>query len=214
MSRSETREAVLRVAWRLMKEDAASVTLGRIAQEAGVSRQALYLHFAGRAGLLLAMVRWVDEREQFFEKVGTLAALGEPRAELEGCVRTWLDYLPRLHPVPGFLARAKDEPAARDAWQDRMAALEALYRKPMKVLESEGRLREGMSVEAGVQAVRAIASVHAWEQLVHGFGWSQRRAVDALWLAAAGAVFPVAASALELRAPHGKKSRRKSAPPR
>jgi AcrR family transcriptional regulator len=177
----------LQAAWRLMREDAAHATLGRIAAEAGVSRQALYLHFDGRAGLLLAMVRWVDERERFAERVAPLAQL-DPRARLEGYLRAWLGYLPALHPVPGVLARAQDDPEARAAWTDRMAAFEALLRVPLRKLHRAGALRRGLTAETALDATRALASVHAWEHLVHERGWSQRRAEDAIWNGVDGAV--------------------------
>ncbi len=171
-----------------MRADAPRATLARIAAEAGVSRQALYLHFEGRAGLLLAMVRWVDEREKFFERVQPLTQRNSPLERLEGYVRIWLDYLPALHPVPGFLARAKADPEAHAAWTDRMAALEELYARPLRALHRQGALRRGLTAAAAVDAVRATASVHAWEHLVHDCGFSQRKAVDTLWAAAAGAV--------------------------
>lgn len=191
MSSTETREAILEAAWRLMRKEGARATLARIAAEAGVSRQALYLHFESRAGLLLGMVRWVDEREGFAERVAPLAHLSDPLEQLEGYLRAWLAYLPVLHPVPGVLARAQDDPEARAAWTDRMSALEALLRPALRKLQKAGALRAGLSAEAAVDAVRAVASVHAWEHLVHERGWSHRKAEDAIWNGAAGAILGI-----------------------
>ena len=179
---------MLEAGWRLMREDPNRATMARIAGEAGVSRQAAYLHFGSRAGLLLALVRWVDERERVFEQFAALSDGNDPWNVLEAYVTLWLDYLPRLHPVPGFLARAKEDSAARNAWKDRMLELEALYRTPIKALRRAGALRKGLTTEQGVELVRAVASVHAWEQLVHDQGWSQNRAVQSLWLAVRGAL--------------------------
>ncbi len=159
-----------------------------IAREAGVSRQALYLHFESRAGLLLAMVRWVDEREHFFEQLQPLRELADPAEQLAGYVKHWLDYLPQLYPVPGFLARARSDRAARDAWADRMSVLEELYRVPLRKLHKQARLRRGLGVRAALDTVRATTSVHAWEYLVHERGWSQQRALDTLWRAASAAI--------------------------
>ena len=172
-----------------MRVDPAAATLSRIASDAGVSRQALYLHFENRAGLLLAMVQWVDERAHFAERLAPFSACSSAAVRLEGYVRTWLNYLPELHPVPGVLARAKEDEEARAAWADRMGALESLYLVPLSQLHRLGKLHRGLSARAGVQVVRSVASVHAWESLVHDHGWSQLRAVDALWAAVAGALF-------------------------
>ena len=58
----DTRERILNAAWKLLEADkAASVRMGDIAKEAGISRQALYLHFSTRAELLVATARYLDD---------------------------------------------------------------------------------------------------------------------------------------------------------
>src|SRR5687768_18337288 len=116
MSSTTTREQLLETAWRLFQSDPAAASMGRIAAEAGVSRQALYLHFQSRAGLLLALVRWVDEREQIGARFAEASQSSSPREVLEADVRVWLDYLPRLHPVPIFLAGSSSDAEAQAAW--------------------------------------------------------------------------------------------------
>ncbi|MEM9188750.1 MAG: TetR/AcrR family transcriptional regulator [Myxococcota bacterium] len=190
MSSPATRELLLATAWRLMREDAPSASMARIAKEAGVSRQAVYLHFETRAGLLLALVRWTDERERFFDRLDPVRFPDDPRRTLEGYVRVWLDYLPTLHPVPGYLARAKHDPAARAAWADRMVALEKVYAEPIGALHRAGELRRGLGPKRARGAVRAIASVHAWEHLAVDQGWPQKRCVDTLWRGAEAAILP------------------------
>ena len=188
MSSEATKERLLDAAWRLMKRDAATATLAAIAAEAGVSRQALHLHFGARAGLLLAMVRWVDGREAFFERLVPVRELEDPAAQLRGYVCAWLDYLPALYPVPGYLARARSDAGAQAAWNDRMRALESLYREPIAALHQQGRLRGAIKPRTALDLVRAIASVHAWEFLVHESGWAQKRATAMLWSSVEGAV--------------------------
>lgn len=161
--------------------------MASIAEAAGVSRQAAYLHFHNRAGLLLAIVRFIDEREGIADRLSATSQL-EPREALLESIRIWLDYLPSLHPAPGFLARAKHDPAARTAWLDRMRELEALYRAPLRHLHRKRQLRPGLSTEDAVATTRALASVHAWEHLVHDSGWDQKDAVDMLVRAVEGAV--------------------------
>src|ERR1051325_5169237 len=58
----ETRKRILDKTWRLMeKRKGQGVKIIDIARAAGVSRQAVYLHFGSRAELLIATVRYVDE---------------------------------------------------------------------------------------------------------------------------------------------------------
>ena len=59
--KADTRQRILGAALKLMREGAAGASLVQIAKAAGVSRQAVYLHFADRADLYLALVRHVDE---------------------------------------------------------------------------------------------------------------------------------------------------------
>ncbi len=182
---------ILEAAWRSMKQDAANATMASIARAAKVSRQAVYLHFESRAGLLLALVRWRDERSNFFDRVERVRERKDPLAALEGCVRAWLDYLPELDPVPLYLARARHDPPAFAAWSDRMRALEGLYREPLDRLHAESRLC--LRPDRAVAAVRATASLSAWEHLVKDCGWAQRTAVETIWRATCGAILANAA---------------------
>ncbi|MCB0952277.1 MAG: helix-turn-helix transcriptional regulator, partial [Microthrixaceae bacterium] len=57
----ETRNRILEAAWSLLAEHGAQIKLADVAARASVSRQALYLHFGDRAGLLVALVNHMDE---------------------------------------------------------------------------------------------------------------------------------------------------------
>src|SRR5437016_3402843 len=58
-----TRHRICEAALKLIaKRGGADVTLAEVARAARVSRQGLYLHFADRAGLFVALVRYADER--------------------------------------------------------------------------------------------------------------------------------------------------------
>ena len=63
MSSNNSRARILDVALALiMKRKGADVSMATIARAARVSRQAMYLHFADRADLILALVRHADEK--------------------------------------------------------------------------------------------------------------------------------------------------------
>jgi AcrR family transcriptional regulator len=52
------------VAWEIARRDGAdALTLGRLAQEAGVSRPVAYEHFETRSGLLVALYREIADRQ-------------------------------------------------------------------------------------------------------------------------------------------------------
>ena len=60
--RGEARAQILETTWRLIEtEGAAAATLVRVARETGVSRQAVYLFFGNRAGLLEEVLACTNE---------------------------------------------------------------------------------------------------------------------------------------------------------
>jgi AcrR family transcriptional regulator len=95
-----------------------------IAKAAGLSRQAVYLHFPNRADLLISATKHLDE------KVGIDASLAESRAAATGAerlsafIRAWAGHLPVIYPVGRALMAMMDTDAeARAAWENRMAAV-------------------------------------------------------------------------------------------
>ncbi len=64
LTRDQRRERLLEVAWRLTREEGTdALTLGRLAQKAGVAKPVVYDHFGERNGLLAALYRDFDARQ-------------------------------------------------------------------------------------------------------------------------------------------------------
>lgn len=64
MSREERYRQLLDVAWRLVrKEGTEALTLGRLAEQAGVTKPVVYDHFSTRPGLLTALYQDFDARQ-------------------------------------------------------------------------------------------------------------------------------------------------------
>ena len=84
-SKNQTRELILQTAHNLLKKSKGKlVRMEDIAQAAGISRQALYLHFNSRVALMIATVQYINEtlgyNEAFpkvMEKEHALEALDE-----------------------------------------------------------------------------------------------------------------------------------------
>ncbi|MCO3771117.1 helix-turn-helix transcriptional regulator, partial [Pseudomonas aeruginosa] len=56
LSRDERQRQLLEVAWRLVREEGTeALTLGRLAEQAGVTKPVVYDHFGTRARLLAAL---------------------------------------------------------------------------------------------------------------------------------------------------------------
>jgi AcrR family transcriptional regulator len=174
-----TRGRILDVAWNLIvARGLTDVSMGEIAKDAGVSRQALYLHFGSRAGLLVAMARHHDD---YSPRVARLRKLREEAVSgerlFEEYFNVWLDYVPDIFPVAHTLAAAAaTDPEASLAWNDRMEALRAGIARVMDNLHRAGRLKPGWSVRTATDWAWSQAHIDVWRHLVVERGWSPKDA--------------------------------------
>jgi AcrR family transcriptional regulator len=151
-------------------------SLGEIAREAGVSRQALYLHFESRAALAVAVAQFVDESFGLEEALAPSRAATDGRALLRAHARFVARYNERIHSV----VRMADALRQTDAemavpWKDRLANRRAGGHIVAQALSSWGELADEWTVETAGDWVCALSSVKLWEELVLDLGWSRER---------------------------------------
>lgn len=173
-SSRSTRDVILDAAARLFAERAVGVTLEEIAEEAGLSRQTVYVHFGSRTGLLIAMVQHIDESgtlqglvQQVFDAPTALAAL-------DAVVTLHAEYHPTVYNFANLMMihRHEDE-AIRAAWDERMESRRNLYHSVVQWLERDGLLDSEWTVEIATDLLWALTSWQLWEQLVVEGGWSK-----------------------------------------
>ena len=177
MSRENRRDLILRAARELLeREPWAGLGLDDVAKAAGVSRQALYLHFGSRGALLLALVEFVDREEGLGEYVEDVRAAPTALEALGRLVTLNATYEPRIRAiaVAHDVARRGD-PELEAAWQDRMRGRRRLCAHVTERLEHEGRLAEGLTTGDATDLLWAILSTHVHEDLVGERRWSRRR---------------------------------------
>lgn len=81
MTHHARRQQLIGVAWNLVREQGSdALTLGRVAEEAGVSKPVVYDHFGTRHGLLAALYEDFDQRQNAII-VAAMAAAGPGLAE-------------------------------------------------------------------------------------------------------------------------------------
>ena len=177
---SETRTRILNAAWKLLEtSQGRGVRMSDIAKTAGISRQAVYLHFSTRAELLIATTRHLDEVKNVYARLvaSRTAATGTER--LAAFIEAWGNYISEVYGIARALIAMKDtDEAAARAWSDRMAAVRDGCRAAVEALEREGMLAPGFSVTEATDILWSLLSVPTWEQLTRECGWSQRRYVD------------------------------------
>ncbi|MCG8588166.1 MAG: TetR/AcrR family transcriptional regulator [Proteobacteria bacterium] len=173
----DTRAAILKEALRLLEERGTDrVRMADVASAAGVSRQAVYLHFGSRAGLLVELVRFVDEIHDLGSLVAKVSAAASGREALDRFVALWADYVRHIQPAAAAVqaSRGRDEAVAA-AWNERMGVLRSACRDLVAWLERDGDLAPDWSPADAADLLWAFASIRTWEDLVLERRWSTRR---------------------------------------
>ena len=145
-----------------------------VAEAAGVSRQAVYLHFASRAELMVATVRYGDRMLGLEERRRRFRAARGGVELLEAYVEFWGNYIPEIYGVARALLEAREtDEAAAAAWDDRMGAVRESCRITIEALHRDGMLAPGWSRDEAVDLLWTMLSIRNWEHLTNDCGWSQ-----------------------------------------
>jgi AcrR family transcriptional regulator len=174
VSSSDSRARVLDAALRLIrKRGDAAVTMAQIAKAARLSRQAVYLHFADRADLMVALARHVNE------SLGLPAEIQRLMNSPTGIemIEAFVSMQARGNPAVWAVARAIDavrrtDAAAARAWQSRLESRLAGCRAIVSRLKAEGSLRPGLAPSIAADLLWTMTSLRMWEDLVLERGWS------------------------------------------
>jgi AcrR family transcriptional regulator len=169
----ETRKRILEKTWRLMeKRKGQEVLVSDIAHAAGVSRQAVYLHFGSRAGLLIATVRYVDEVNHLNERIRGMNIAVNGVEVLEAFVDFWGNYIPEIYGLAKALlaVREVDKDAAA-AWDDRMQVLYQGCRSTIDCLVRDQRLAPEWRPDQATDMLWSMMSISIWENLTLERGW-------------------------------------------
>ena len=112
LSREDRLRQLLDVAWQLVRDEGTdALTLGRLAELAGVTKPVVYDHFATRAGLLAALYADFDERQDqvFADAIATSKATLEDRAWV--IASSYVDcVLLQGREIPGVIAALSGSP--------------------------------------------------------------------------------------------------------
>lgn len=190
---TRTRAGILDVAWRVLAERGTDASIGEIADAVGLTRQAIYVHFRSRGGLLVALVRRADERAGIHARFRAALATPDPRQRLDAFLRVWFDFVPTIHPVASSLMRARaDDPDAARAWADRMAALRHGFAALARSLRRDAALAADWTAPAAADFLWAGSSLHTWELLAIDRGWGATKTSKILRRSLAAAVLAAA----------------------
>lgn len=169
-----TREKILEAAWRLLADKGGAPTrMSDIAKAAGVSRQAVYLHFDNRADLLTETTRYADMRLGVAERLKPFAEAPDAERKLREAVSFFADHYPRVQGIARALQAMADDEEAQAAWRDRMGAVAEAAGITVEAIAREGRLRDGWTVEKATDFLWSMLAFETWDRLTTQCFWSE-----------------------------------------
>ena len=177
-----TRTRILSATLKLLEERIGrEVRMQDIAEAAGISRQAVYIHFKSRAELLVATTHYVEEVRDPDERLRRWEATTTGVERLEEWVACWGSYIPEIYRVAkALLAVRETDEAADAAWNDRMTAVRARCANTIEALERDGMLAREWTRDEAVDLLWSMLSVRSWENLTQECGWSTSQYVRSM----------------------------------
>lgn len=172
---------ILDAARRLLEQpEASAVRMSDIAKAAGLSRQAVYLHFPTRAELLIATTKHIDQANGIDARLAASRAATTGLARLDAFIAAWGNYIPVIHPVAKAIMAMRDrDEAAAAAWANRMQAVHEGCVAAVSALERDSMLNGSFTAAEAADLLLTMLSVETWETLTLGRGWPQARYVAA-----------------------------------
>ena len=176
---TDTRTRILEATVQTLVESGGhGVRMGDIAKETGISRQAVYLHFASRTDLLVAATRYLDEVLDVDRRLAPSRAAKTGVERLQLYIECWGNYIPEIYGVAKALMMARDtDEAAAAAWKDRMLAMRDGCRAAIDALAADGQLADGWTRPKATDALWTLLLVPTWENLTIECGWSTQKYV-------------------------------------
>lgn len=171
----KTRTAILDAARVLFEVDGYhSVGLEAVARQAGVSRQAIYLHFSSKADLVGALHQRINEQD-VAPALARVWAKRTARSGLDAFVAASAEVIPRIIGIADALAPAREDPDLEATWE---APREGRYADCLRLgewLQRDGVLAAGITTRDAADVLWMMASMPSYASLVVQRGWSPQR---------------------------------------
>ncbi|MGA0274749.1 MAG: TetR/AcrR family transcriptional regulator [Dehalococcoidia bacterium] len=187
--REQTHKKLLEAARDLLEESGLDIRLEDVAKRAGVSRQAVYLHFKSRTGLLVELFELMDSILKY--DVGSLIDKTPNGVELlQALVEQRVKYVSKIYPYASQLIanRTGDDVSGRAVYEDRQKARRNDYRLIINQLKNGGFLSDQWDVDDAVEVVRVTLSIPNLQNLVIESGMSQKKYAELMTKTLVGAL--------------------------
>ncbi len=153
--------------------------MGAIAERAGVTRQLLYVHFAGRADLFLELSRVVDADARPPELQASIDDAPDGRAAVAAAVAVQGSIKPAIDAVAHAVDRLRwTDPDAAHAWEERERARLERCVAVMERCADEGVLDPTWTIDGAARLLWSTTSQRAWRELTVEGDWTTAQWVE------------------------------------
>ncbi len=175
----DTRQRILTAARSLIEERGYDVGLGEIGKRAGISRQAVYLHFSSKAQLLTELVTWIEEQADLGSLLAPVWAAKTGEEALRALIDAGAAFEPQIHTLARVTEHARDhDPTINAIVADRMRRRFDGMRAVVARIAAEDRLADGWDIDTATAFVWALTAPPTFHLLVVEHGWTPRHWAD------------------------------------
>lgn len=181
--RSERTRADLLAAMRSLLEEQGfqALSMAAVAERAGVSRRAVYLHFNSRTDLVTALFDYVSREEGLAESVRAVWDSPSAVEALDEWARHLARYTPRVLAVDNAVELVRDQDDdARKHHRTVVRQQRANARRLIRWLHDDGVLAPGWTVDTATEMCWALMSPDVVRRLVVDLHWSRRQLAEHL----------------------------------
>jgi AcrR family transcriptional regulator len=165
--------ALLQAARELIDEGGVeALTMAAVAERAGVSRRAVYLHFPSRASLINGLVEDLKGAGGLDVVLRPVWEAPDALTMLDEWARCMVSILPRIMPIVRAIQRvSRTDPDAAQHWEEATRARHAACRRIAERLHDEGRLAPPWTVDTAADMMLALTSFEVIETLLDQCRW-------------------------------------------
>lgn len=178
--KNQTRQKILDSTLKLLEKSSGGkeVRMSDIAKEAGISRQAVYLHFPTRADLLIAVTYRLDEIYDAAARLIKPAQAETGALRLDAYIEAWLGYLPLIYGVvKAMMDMRDDDEAANEAYSLRMQHIRNACETTILALKDDNQLQPHLNVDIATDILWTLLSIPVWEQYRFKCGWTAKECI-------------------------------------
>lgn len=166
LARDDRYRQLISVAWSIVQQEGTeALTLGYLAEKAGVTKPVVYAHFGDRNGLLAALYMEFDARQNALIDAALAASVNAPAVRAEVIATAYVDcVLAQGREIPGVIAALSGSPELERIKRECEGAFLAKCRSALEPTSPSGRVSLA-GLRAMLGAAEALASAAAANEM-------------------------------------------------